>query len=71
MTEEDFVALMNGLFAIACAECPKCAMGLQPELVDGFWRHGGVPDLNIRGHMLCLAAKTHDKMESIEAEFTA
>ena len=49
--------MMNRLCELACAECHKCAMGLEPERVDGYWRHG---------HDLCLSPGTHDRMDAVE-----
>ena len=61
MREDEFVSMMNRLFGLACAECATCSMGLEPECVNGFYRH--------RGHDLCLAAKTHARMAVLEADY--
>ena len=63
MSEEEFVSMINRLCELACAECGSCAMGLEPECVNGFYRH--------HGHDLCPAAETHKRMDALEAEYGA
>jgi hypothetical protein len=57
MSEEEFVEMMDRLLRLACEECEKCAMGQEPEKINGFWRHG---------HDLCKAPLTHDRVEQLE-----
>ena len=57
--EADLVEIMDRLCRMACAECEKCAMGLEPEKINGYWRHG---------HDLCRAAATHERISVFESE---
>lgn len=61
MTENERVEVMDRLCRLAVAECEKCAMGLEPEKINGFWRHG---------HDFCRAGETHERISVIDNDLS-